>query len=102
MHHLRRLYEKIIYIFSDGRRQEKNITYQRPYRQFFLRLQDIGRIKSITEDNLMFFYEQFFRKLSTNTLSCRPSFFLVRAAAAVGRKKVASIWLKIGLRLAYG
>ena len=35
--------------------------------------------------------------------SCRPSSsWLGRRRRRVGRKKVASIWLKIGLRLAYG
>ena len=58
-----------IYLFSEGRRQEKIITCPRPAGQFYLCMQDVGRIKSIAEDNLMFVYERVFPPVSTPLLS---------------------------------
>ena len=55
----RRPSEKIIFLFSEGRRQEKNFTCSRPKGQYNLSMQDVGRKKSIAEGKLMFIYERF-------------------------------------------
>ena len=84
----RRPSKKIIRHFSEGRRQDFSIDHKvfsnlsenfRKYflgrtsagknillQTFFFFLEDIGRVNSMTEDNLMFVYERVFYKLTSN------------------------------------
>ena len=86
--------EKLFYFFRKDVSRKKYFTYPRRALQNYLCMQDEGRIISIKEDNLMFVYKRIFPP-RVDPLSS----WLGRQ---VGRKKVASIWLKIGQRTAYG
>ena len=74
MHHLpTSLREKLFNFSRKDVSRKKYFTYRRLSGQFFLCMQDIGRIKSIAEDNLMFVYERFFDKLTPNPQCVEPN-----------------------------
>ena len=103
MHHLPTSFREKLFNFSrKDVSRKKYFTYRRLSGQFFLSMQDIGRIKSIAEDNLMFVYERFCDKLTPNPPRGDPlSSWQWKKKKGKPHKEVASNRLKIGQQVAH-